>query len=119
MTREETVKYLYDLLKKHSVKVNEVDVIPVSSCIALVDEVINHEQDTLKEFVEWAINCVSVGNDISECKTLATSLTTDADTREFCTKRYAAFSQYSSGLRFGLEQFLKMKGIEEDKNEGI
>ena len=53
MTREETVKYLYDLLKKHSVKVNEVDVIPVSSCIALVDEVINHEQDTLKEFVEW------------------------------------------------------------------
>ena len=75
----------------------------------------NHETDLLKEFVEWAINCVSVGNDISECKTLATSLTTDADTREFCAKRYAAFSQYSSGLRFGLEQFLKMKGIEVDK----
>lgn len=53
MTREETVKYLYDLLKKHSVKVNEVDVIPVSSCIALVDDLIEYETDLLKEFVEW------------------------------------------------------------------
>ena len=64
MTREETVKYLYDLLKKHSVKVNEVDVIPVSSCIALVDDLIEHETDLLKEFVDWDINCVSVGNDM-------------------------------------------------------
>ena len=54
MTRKETVKYLYDLLKKHSVKVNEVDVIPVSSCIALVDDFINHENNLLKEFVEFA-----------------------------------------------------------------
>lgn len=54
MTREETVKYLYDLLKKHSVKVNEVDVIPVSSCIVLVGDIINHEADLLKEFVEFA-----------------------------------------------------------------
>ena len=83
MTREETVKFIYAILKKHSVKVNEVDVIPVSSCIALVDDLIEHEPDLLKEFVDWDINCVSVGNDISECKTLATSLTTDADTREF------------------------------------
>ena len=51
MTREETVKFIYDILKKHSVKVNEVDVIPVSSCIALVDDLIKHETGTLKEFV--------------------------------------------------------------------
>ena len=82
---------------------------------ALIPRIEQEKKDTLKEFVEWAINCVSVGNDISECKTLATSLTTDADTREFCAKRYAAFSQYSSGLRFALEQFLKMKGIKVDK----
>ena len=54
MTREETVKYLYDLLKKHSVKVNEVDVIPISSCIALVGDFINHETNLLREFVEFA-----------------------------------------------------------------
>ena len=52
--REETVKFIYEILKKHSVKINGVDVIPVSSCIALVGEVINHEQNTLKEFVEFA-----------------------------------------------------------------
>ena len=56
MNREETVKFVYDILKKHSVKVNEVDVIPVSSCIALVDDLINHEADLLKEFVEWLKN---------------------------------------------------------------
>ena len=53
MNREETVKFIYDILKKHSVKVNEVDVIPVSSCIALVDDLIEHETNLLKEFVEY------------------------------------------------------------------
>lgn len=54
MTREETVKFIYAILKKHSVKVNEVDVIPVSSCIALVGDLIKHENNLLKEFVEFA-----------------------------------------------------------------
>lgn len=54
MNREETVKFIYAILKKHSVKVNGVDVIPVSTCVALIGDLIEHETDLLKEFVEFA-----------------------------------------------------------------
>lgn len=54
MNREEIKNKLFDIILKNSSPTIEIKrTIDYQQTMAIVEELIKHEQDTLKEFVEW------------------------------------------------------------------